>query len=71
LGLARIVSGHFTPIEVALTIVIAKACLAGSYVPSGYCSPGTGSKGSPFPWLSQSYGYGALKFTYLAFFPHG
>ena len=29
LGVARIVTGHFTPIEIALTLVIGIACLAG------------------------------------------
>jgi hypothetical protein len=71
LGVSRIVSGHYTPIEVALTVVMAVACLAGVMPAVRILPAGRRVQGVALSVAFAILQYGALWFTYLPFFPHG
>jgi len=70
LGIARIVSGHFTPTEIALTIVIALAGAIG--FGAALRLPRATGRGVSLAiaLLFVLLSYGAVWFTYLPFFPH-
>jgi len=70
LGLARIVTGHYTPAEIALTIVIASASAVG--FAAGLRLPRATGRGVSIAVAVLFFllAYGAIWFTYLPFFPH-
>lgn len=71
LGIARIVSGHYSPTEVTLTVVMAVAGIVGFMPAVRMLPPGRRVQGIALAVVYFIFQYGVLWFTYLPFFPHG
>jgi hypothetical protein len=71
LGIARIASGHYSPTEVALTVVMAVAGIVGFMPAVRMLPPGHRVQGIALTVGFFIFQYGVLWFTYLPFFPHG
>ncbi len=71
LGIARIASGHYSPTEIVLTLVMAIACLAGFVPAVRMLPPGRRCRGIALAVGFFVFQYCALWLTYLPFFPRG
>jgi hypothetical protein len=70
LGVARIVTGYYTPAEIALTILIGFASAIGFFAARRLPRATGGYVSLAIALLFFVFSYGAVWFTYLPFFPH-
>lgn len=71
LGIARIASGHYSPTEVTLTVLMAVAGIVGFMPAVRMLPPQRRVQGIALAFGFFVFQYGVLWFTYLPFFPHG